>query len=423
MECIKKHITGESLGKWIGIYIVLQPIIDFLTSFMVRFSSSSVTIGIVFRFLFLLILGCIVIFYVPWKQKKLSLIFVFLSILYGIGYLFVNFDTLSVLFVEIKGFMKTFFLPYTVVFLYDLYRYYKVKINLNYLVTCGMIYIGVIFVAAITNSSFFSYQYDKVGHVGWFYAANEIGAIVGLLSFLTFYSLGYLKNKIISYFLLISYGFISLLIGTKVPFFGVCIAFIVLIIYYMTIKERKKSILFICAFVTVLAFSPFSNLAKNLGIHINILQTKEEISNEQISNSDKLTSLVLSDRNIFFEQNMNLFSEQDMVTQAFGIGYYYNGEEYKLIEIDFADIMVAQGIIGFTLIFALALYFIINILRNIIAKKFVFDEISFLCFISLGVAIGISFIAGHVLVAPAVSIYVVLFIVQCKWMRVEDKSI
>ncbi|MDE6475987.1 MAG: O-antigen ligase family protein [Erysipelotrichaceae bacterium] len=423
MECIKKHITGESLGKWIGIYIILQPIIDFLTSFMVRFSSSSVTIGIVFRFLFLLLLGCIVIFYVPWKQKKLSLIFVFLSILYGIGYLFVNFDTFGVLFVEIKGFMKTFFLPYTVVFLYDLCRYYKVKIKLNYLVICGLIYIGVIFVAAITNSSFFSYQYDKVGHVGWFYAANEIGAIIGLLSFLVFYSLGYLKNKIISYILLIAYGFISLLIGTKVPFFGVCIAFVVLIIYYMIIKERKKTILFVCAFVTVLAFAPFSNLAKNLGIHINILQTKEEISNEQISNSDKLTSLVLSDRNIFFEQNMNLFSNQDIVTKAFGIGYYYDGEEYKLIEMDFADILVSQGIIGFILIFALALYFIINILRNIIAKKFAFDEISFLCFISLGVAIAISFIAGHVLVAPAVSIYVVLFIVQCKWMRIEDKSI
>lgn len=215
---MKDKITGESLGKWIGIYLILQPIIDFLTSFMVRFSGSAVTIGIVLRFLFLIVLGCIVLFYIPWKQKKLSLLFVFLSILYGIGYIAVNFGTVGTLFIEAKGFMKTFFLPYMTVFLYDLYRYFKVKIDFKYLVVCAMTYIMVIFLADLTNSSFFSYAYDKLGHVGWFYAANEVGAIVAILSIPVFRTLGSLKNKLLSYFLLILYGYVSLLIGTKVPF-------------------------------------------------------------------------------------------------------------------------------------------------------------------------------------------------------------
>ncbi len=29
MDYMKDKITGESLGKWIGIYLILQPIIDF----------------------------------------------------------------------------------------------------------------------------------------------------------------------------------------------------------------------------------------------------------------------------------------------------------------------------------------------------------------------------------------------------------
>ncbi len=419
MNCMKEKITGESLGRWIGICLILQPIIDFLTSFMVRFSGSAVTIGVILRFLFLVVLGCIVLFYIPWKQKKLSLLFVFLSILYGIGYIVVNFETFGTFFVEVKGYMKTFFLPYMTVFLYDICRYYKVKIDLKYLVVCAMIYITVIFLADLTNSSFFSYAYDKVGHVGWFYAANEIGAVVALLSFLVFHAIGNLKNKLLSYFLLIVYGHVSLLIGTKVPFFGVCIAFAVLIVYQLCLKEKKKIILFICALVTVLAFAPFSNLAKNLGIHINLLQIKEEVSNEQISNSDKLTSLVLSDRDIYLKKNISVFTEQNIWRKAFGIGYYHNEGEYKLIEMDFADILVTQGFIGFFLIISLALYLVVNIFRNIVKRRFRFDEMSFLTFMSLGLALAISFIAGHVLVAPAVSIYVALFIMQCKWMYVE----
>ncbi len=311
------------------------------------------------------------------------------------------------------------FLPYIVVFLYDLYLYFKVKVDCKYLVVCAMTYITVIFLADLTNSSFFSYAYDKLGNVGWFYATNEIGAVIAILSPLVFHALGNLKNKLLSYFLLILYGYVSLLIGTKVPFFGVCIAFVVLIIYQIFLKEKKNVLLLVCALVTVLAFAPFSNLAKNLGIHVNILQTKEETSNEQISNSDKLTSLVLSDRNIYLKENMGIFTEQNIMGKAFGIGYYHNEGEYKLIEMDFADILVTQGFIGFFLIFSLTLYFIVNIFRNIMKRTFVFDEISFLTFISLGVALAISFIAGHVLVAPAVSIYVALFIMQCKWMHIE----
>ena len=79
--------------------------------------------------------------------------------------------------------------------------------------------------------------------------------------------------------------------------------------------------------------------------------------------------------------------------QLFGVGYLNYS---KLIEMDFFDILYRQGLIGFSLYFIPIIY-LFNIYKKYYNAKYT---------LSIILIVLVAGVVGHVLVAPAVSIFV-----------------
>src|SRR5690606_21218117 len=126
----------------------------------------------------------------------------------------------------------------------------------------GMI-IGIVFIVAqITGTSLSNYSHTKVGFTGWFYAGNEIGAIMAIvLPIMALYG----AEKTDSWkkpwawipFVLLSIGMLAL--GTKVGYGGIIIVLLsvligsLIMLFFMKKKTANvKSNLLISAVLTVI---------------------------------------------------------------------------------------------------------------------------------------------------------------------------
>ena len=79
-----------------------------------------------------------------------------------------------------------------------------------------------------------------------------------------------------------------------------------------------------------------------------------------------------------------------------------------MVEMDYIDIFLRQGIIGFTIHMVIYLYFLILAIKRYLESKSFTKKVTYLlaCFLT----ILLSFFTGHIIMAPAVSILVVLIL-------------
>ena len=238
------------------------------------------------------------------------------------------------------------------------------------------------------------------------------------------------------------------IIGTKVSFIGLVIMTILCLVATLLNQKRnaiKSCLLVIVFFIVSLFFSPtfdnFMSLKDNSNGNTQINNKPNNItgssddnkdSNNGISNNIKedvkkkfkkledlipihfITNnlkLILSDRDEFLLDNLNVYVTSNTEDKLFGLGWENRPDiEYtfskKVIEIDVADIFVHYGIVGFLIYFLPLLYCFILGIKNI---KF-FNTESWLAILTFMLQIGISLLAGHILSAPTVSIYLILMI-------------
>ena len=83
-----------------------------------------------------------------------------------------------------------------------MYQQYQYVVSDWLLVGVYCEYTVSIFLSAITNTSFGTYDYGK-GYCGWFYAGNEVGAIISILAIVALFWAVKSKKK----FVWISIGF------------------------------------------------------------------------------------------------------------------------------------------------------------------------------------------------------------------------
>ena len=161
---------------------------------------------------------------------------------------------------------------------------------------------------------------------------------------------------------------------------------------------------------------PNNNNDSNNGINDNI---KEDVKKKFKKLEDLIPmhfitnnlKLILSDRDVFLLDNLNVYVASNTEDKLFGLGWENRPDiDYtfskKVIEIDVADIFVHYGIVGFFIYFLPLLYCFILGIKNI---KF-FNTESWLAILTFMLQIGISLLAGHILSAPTVSIYLILMI-------------
>lgn len=433
-------------------FIALQPVIDVLTTASIFVVDTSITVGVLIRAAYMAALLLLLLWFS--KKSKISRTFTFyligLAVLLAVNVL-VNMQVKDpyYLFQELKFFNKVIYFHIVLLGLIVIYKELKAsgvdiaEKSTKYFWISGMI-IGIVFVLAqITGTSLSNYSHTKTGFTGWFYAGNEIGAIMAIV--LPIMAL-YAAEKTDSLkkpwawipFLLVSVGMLAL--GTKVGYGGILIvllsmiigsAIMLFIMKQQTAKVRSNLLISVILTAVLVAITPFTPVFGNMFAHLESFglnfgeaverpgdselvegdpgfeeQEQPEITNEQVQN------LIFSSREKYKEVMHEDFSSSPITQQLFGMGFAGNYEEplpgksLKMIEMDFHDWFYSFGWIGFFYLIAPLVWFagryLIHFVRNI---KTHFTYFYMLYGVAFLLGIGIAYTAGHVLTAPAVSIY------------------
>lgn len=196
------------------------------------------------------------------------------------------------------------------------------------------------------------------------------------------------------------------------------------------IKKDDKT--FYKQFITVILigiltflFVGYTSVGKNLGIGFPLFRNKNITvespeENDNLDDDDSINdpTVLLSGRNNYFKKALSKYSQSSTIDKILGIGYISpkgdTVKESKLVEIDYFDIFFCHGILG-TLIYALPLAIVILISIKKFFTKFINNiqnNMLILILYSIAIGFGIALMAGHVFTAPAVSMFLILSILE-----------
>ena len=448
------------------IYIILQPVVDIFTALGAR-SEASFTVGSVVRAIAMALCFLYVVFVCRFKGKKWCVIALGAICAYLAVFLLYMFSVggFSLCLENIKELAKVYFAPIAAVFLYAVYREYGCYISTRALAIAGGLYCAVIFVAFITGTSFVSYSNSGYGYKGWFYAANEVSCIIALTAPMTIYfclkqltdaKRGAWKPVALAVFVLFCVVFASNFIGTKIAF-GITLIYCVVAAVWSVImfakrrtrEYRIRMIVFIVMSVAIFVlyfFSPLQSYMNN--IYMKLLHRDPELImaswSKEIQEASRGTWLrnlistnpvvqdidqILSRRLLSASPSVQVFLDGGILAKLLGIGYA-NCESYGrsiefMIEIDPLGILIRQGFVGFALYFlpylAFIIYAIVQFFRRP-GQRLSSLRYSTYLFCTLA-AFGISVIAGHALVSPAVSTYMLAISFRLWVLTKEQNSV
>lgn len=437
--------------KSMYIFLTLLPIIDLITSLITRFNLTTISLGIVVKSIFLLIMLYYLVIKSYSKHKKKSIIYISIIFLYIILYFLTKIKYLTpiTLYEEIMYMFKLLYFPILLPCLlcyFDDKKFSKnelTKILLLNVITYGLL----LFIPLLTNTNFKTYYSSLLGSSGWFYSGNEISIIL-ILIFPFSYIL--LKRKKIYYILVpILLVFIISTIGTKASMIGILIDTIIIFILSLFYRKNKKTnfkLITYTFFILLITLSIFMNShsLENMKITLGIEQIqdkeliridkeieekrlqerrliKEEISRIEVKEKEESTLMkfynsygksLLSDRDIYFKVTYKIYDNNyNINTLLFGIGYTNNKKIHsfainKLIEIDPLDIYFHSGLIALVIILMPLIYYLYHLIKS---RKITIENTYY--FLMIGMTFAVSCISGHTLMAPAVSIYITLYFI------------
>ena len=422
----------NNLEKIITTFIFIQPLLDVLTAISIKKFNIDLTIGSIARVIFLLF--CIYYLLIINKEnKKKNFIYIILLGIYLLIFSLITlkFKDINALFYELKNSLNTFYLPITLITMLEMFKEHNIKYKLKYITIIYSIYLLFIIFPALTNTSFLSYSHSKLGTVGWFLSANAIGNILSfLLPIVFYYLMKFSKNLFLKILVIISTLYVFASMGTKVPILSIMIIAIINIFYFFIYNFKKKNYKIISISVLgiiltgfiVLLIIPKTSFYKNLEIHRKYLGI--ESYSEIFKNYDNINNFIFSERLTFLENTNNSYKSSNKIEKIFGIGYIENYNTPKMstktIEIDYCEIFYRHGIVLFILYFIVFIKILI-LLFNRIFKNLNFLNIQYLTSILL--ILLLSLFSGHILVTPAVSIFISLLfaIIICGYY--EEKKV
>ncbi len=465
---MKALLNKINIKKIITVYIILQPIIDVVTSLLVRNVSEVLTLGVIVRTLFMIGIAIYSLLTCDKKYRKKMIIYYIILVIYLISFIvnmYLNYG-INGIFTQIKGLVKTFYLPIILVALIPILKDKNNRIDNKILIYSLFGYIFIIFLSKIFGVGYATYGgTGKAGTVGLFFAANEIGAIISCLAPILILCLlnnganenkennnrESLKYKLIYIVTLILYIFSILEMGTKAPFFGgVGLAFITLLVCVIQFVSSKKKEYLIKGSITILItlvtfiLVPYNSIGINIKItngisfpkitdifqniekgKVNIQDNENQGQSNSIQeqenqeqNTSQYQQSIISGRDEFLANNLEIYKNSSVQNKILGIGYMKENPDglaqLKLVEMDYFDIALCHGIIGFIVYFApfiiLAVVIIKNLFKNI--KKVILNkEICFMLYSVIDI-MGAALLAGHIFTAPASGIFVAVIIIQ-----------
>ncbi len=394
------------VNKILLLFLYAQPFLDVLTSLQKHYLNDFLTIGVLVRIFFLIIIGILFLLHTKKKKDYIYLIF------YGIyliiySYITITHKSASILPIELKNAFHILYLP---VLYYFLKKLSLDKIEEKHFIRIYFIYLIFLIVPRITHTSFEGYFEGKIGNIGWFYATNEISAILCILMPFVFSYLIHSQEKLIikiPYFVMMLYALLAL--GTKMTVLIFGILFLSYLLGYVKkcYQEKKKkelsllSIMTITGLILTALLLPKTSFFYNIKIHLDFLDI-HNIS-DVLKNDRFVNHFIFSERLTFLKNTHKNYQKAPWSEKLFGIGYIENynqsDQNEKTIEMDYFDIFYRTGIIGSALV-------IFPFLQKIKKKKK--DNHTY----GICIALFIAGVAGHVLTSPAVSIYLVTLLLN-----------
>lgn len=187
------------------------------------------------------------------------------------------------------------------------------------------------------------YKSGNIGSKGFFYAGNEISALLLILSSFIAYHLFYIEKKRLKYILLNILSITTgLIITSKTGILGTFIIFIIIPMYSLSFKLSLKKIkilfLFLFFIVPIAIYSIYKAVLNSDIINRFTFFWKE---------LDFLT-FILSNRNTFAKKMFDIYTNKfTWWEKLIGGGQsYYEELNFQIIEIDFIDIFFGYGFIG-----------------------------------------------------------------------------
>ena len=397
---IKKNISIICM-----LFLLSGPIIDFITGVMLHIFDISLTLGLVLRILFLFFIFYVATFI---YKKKSNLVYFGIFGIYLLLFILglTLFKENPNYFREIQNTFRLFYFPLLLISLFSIRK--EIKITTLSLVITLCLYLILIFIPLALGVGFESYAITKEGTLGFYNSANEISAIIAILTpilFLIFYES---KNLIFKLFITFIYLVVILSVGTKTPLLALIISLFVVFIYilYKSFIDKKyhvvttfTAIIVALGLVLIIAL-PRTSFYKNIEVHLDYLKVDNIFD---IFKDEKLVDhFIFSQRLTFLNNKEKLYDEANTYQKIFGLGYYDNGKELKSIEMDYFDVYYNQGVAGFIIFFVPYIYVLISVLQE--RKAFSFRQL--MLYLSLFLVIVLSLFTGHIITAPAVSGFV-----------------
>ncbi len=442
--------TDNYFPHFLLLFIVFQPILDLLTSFSIYVLHMSATVGIVVRFAFMLLaLGYLLLHHKQQGAKKYILYLCLFGIVLAIGLVNNLMIKSPVSFgEEVKFIMKSLY-PIVLLFGYIIalkelknneFAFHKI---ITYFLYATLILSISIIAAMATGTDFPSYPNSKIGSRGWFFAGNDLSSIFAIMfPIVVLYSVHKTTSfsKVYYWIPTVLAMYASIMIGTKVGYGAIVITlgialFFLFIEYMMHRKKEGKGFTYLVNTIVaavvlggLLVLTPQTPIAKNMSIHLQIYEYKKSVQDEKDRKEGKVVkeeehkqgeltdsemkSLIYSDRDKFLKVYKQYYKEAPLSQKLFGMGYAGNyTTKMKLVEMDFHDLFFAFGIVGFLMYLLPLLYFGIKIFIRLITNfKKLFSVKHMLLASTLVLSLGIGFMSGHVLTAPAVSIFFVVIL-------------
>lgn len=443
-----------SNNKKLYIFLILLPIIDLLTSISTRLFNLTVSIGVIVKLFFLAIMLITLIFSTS-KYKNKGLIYILLIFIYMLAYILskIKYLTMSMFIKESIYMFKTMYFPILLVCLlcfFDEHKFDKEKV-IKILIINFITYGILLFLPLITNTGFSTYNYKGYkGSSGWFNSANEISVILTLLYPFLLTKINKSKFNIVLIIFMILMVFS---LGTKVSVLGIIITTTIILVLSL-IKKKKKTTLkigfiLLGIILLILNSSTLNNVKYNIPKDPKKLKNvkvkpepprkdpvteqeknerfleeeygriRKEIEKEdKLNNDSKLVKqikkhgrIMLSSRDIYFRLTYEIYSKHfNTKVLLLGIGYSNTTEikHYaitKLIEIDILDIFFHSGLIALILVLLPFIYYLIKLIQS---RELNVNTVFYT--LMIGLILSISCISGHTLAAPAVSIYIILYL-------------
>lgn len=313
-----------------------------------------------------------------------------------------NFDYLH----EFIVFNKLLLIPISALYFSEMVKLNQIQI-LPFYKSIVYVSLSIICINIIAGKLGFGFeQYSGgVGSRGYFYAGNEVAALLLLLSGIVLYwnlKTDYKKYILISLFLFI----VSILNATKVCIFGIFI----LIIFMPFIKQKniniKQIIKYISAFlaVTVLFIFSIKYIWEFTGLNSrwNFFIAKYDYN---------IWSMILSGRNIVLDHAFTTFTKQfSILNYIFGIsasGFLNKLEQQSsishAIEMDFFDIFFYYGVLGILIVYSTWIYIITKCLALKNNTSYTYTKL--VLFMSI-LLLFISTISGHVMYSGMSGIFI-----------------